>query len=226
MEWWPIVAVIAAGAAALIVAATADRRKARRTAQVEAAPPDRHLPTLDPSTEPPAYVSDESARTPSPTRPAPDAETVAAAVADNSGLPGGWTDETFVTVPTKGWAAVARPMVLACTGVGSFRELLSAVTAAKKAGRGLVVIATAIEADALRTLAANAAQGYLPGVAVLCESPQAVEKLAQASGATVMRQGDLQSGWLPPTALGGCDLWVSSRTESWVVPTLDENPST
>lgn len=226
MDWWPIALTAVLGALALGWAATADRRAASRVADQAASPPERHIPTLSADAPSPAYVSEETALTASTGLPVEDVDSIAASVADTEGLPGGWADEAFVTVPAKGWAVVRDPLVLVCTGIGSFRELLPAVTAAKRAGRSLVVVAPAIERDALRTLTVNAVQGHLPGVAVTGVDMEGAARLATACGATVTSRDDLQSGWLPGSSYGGCALWVCDRGTSWVVPTLDSEPST
>ena len=221
MDWWVVAIATGAGALALAWGVAADRRRARRLREAAAAPPQRRLPSLDEQAPPPAYVSEQAAFT--PPRPAvtdPEAEAIALACRAGTALPGGWADAAFVTDAARRWAVVRDPLVLACSGVGSFRELLPAVAAAKRAGRALVVVAPAVEPQTLRTLAANAVQGHLPGVTVVCRSLAEVGQLATAAGATILSRDHLQSGWLPESALGRCAVWVSDRDHSWPLPTL------
>ena len=223
MEWWIVVLTVVIGAGALVFAATADRARAARRLLAAASPPDRHIPSLSDDAPTPAYVAESDAliRTATATDSALDVARLDRAITGATALAGGWADKAFVTHPARNWAVVEEPMVLVCTGVGSFRELLPAVTAAKRANHALVVVAPAMEADAIGTLAANAAQGHLPGVAVTCPDKAALTAIADAAGATLVRRDDLQSGWLPANSYGRCAVWVSDRKSSWALESLD-----
>lgn len=224
MDWTVVALVALVGAVALGVAWSTDRTRSRSRAAAALAPPQRHIPTLDADAPPPAYVPEAAALTRTTSdQAAPPA--LVEAVARATGLPGGWAHPASVTDSHRGWAVVGDPLVLVCTGVGSFRELLPAVTAAKRADRPLVVVAPAIEPAAMATLAANAAQGHLRAIAVTCRDLAALQTIATAIGATIVRRGDLQSGWLPITSYGSCATWVSDQRTSWALPiTVAETP--
>lgn len=224
MDWWVIGLTAVGGAAALGWALTLDRRRARRAAQVAVSAPQRRIPTLPADAQPPVYVTEEEARTPRADTTTEDLEALSAAVAANDAVAGGWADAAFVTVPGAGWAVVHEPLVLVCTGVGSFRELLPAVELAKRSGRGLVVVAPYVEDAAVRTLVANAVQGHLACVAVTGADPAQAKGVAAAVGATVVPRSDLQSGWVPVASLGSCAVWVSSAKGSWALETLNGVP--
>ena len=145
-------------------------------------------------------------------------------MAAGDAVAGGWADAAFRTVPGAGWAVVHEPLVLVCTGVGSFRELLPAVELAKRSGRGLVVVAPYVEDAAVRTLVANAVQGDFACVAVTGADPAEVKTVAAATRATLVPRSDLQSGWLPVASLGSCAVWVSSEKQSWALETLNGEP--
>ncbi len=223
MDWWLIGLTVVIGAAALTFAASVDRNRRQQREAAVASPPARHVPTLDPEAPAPQYVPQEVALRPK-AAPVETPAGISSAVPKAAELAGGWADPTFVTDHASGWAVVSHPLVLTCTGVGSFRELLPAITAAKRSQRPLVVVAPAIEGDAVRTLAANAAQGLLAGVAVLCPDLDAVSAIATSVGATVVQRSDLQGGWVPPAAYGECDVWVSARQTSWALVDLDQGP--
>lgn len=220
MDWWLVFVVAVLGAAVLAAAAATDRRSRMLRRDAESGPPDRTIPGLAPGLPTPDYVTD-------PTTPPPDAPDRSLSDADRAALKRrvlaedafrvGWADRLFVTDAASGWAVLRAPVVLTADGVGSVRELLPAVEKARAAGTGLVVAALEVDPSVVATLTANAVQRRLECLAIVPADLAGLKAIAAATGATVVRREDLQSGFLPVDRLGRCDTIVASSDATWVL---------
>jgi len=218
MEWRIIVGAAVLGVLALALAFLSDRRSRKRRHEASL-PPDRNIPNLE-ETATPAYVSAEEANTPpagsaQQTIPAGErVELTAAASAPQLGS--GWADPRFVTDQESGWAVLHDPLVVVVDEIGSVRELLPLVEKAAAADRPLVVIAGAIEADALDTLAVNVVRRTRHAL-VVKHPAQDLRAAALEFGVDVVDRTSLQAGWCPPTVFAHVTVWVSSKAGSWFI---------
>ncbi len=216
MDWRIMVGAAALGALALTLAFLSDRRSRQRREQ-ESLPPDRLVPGL-PAGAGPAYVSVEVANTPPPDRSA-----VALPEAERAKLRGsapqvgsGWADPRFVTDQESGWAVLHDPLVVVVEEVGSVRELLPLVEKAAAAARPLVVVAGAMDRDALDTLAVNVVQGTRHAL-VVTHPAGGLRAVALDLGVDVVDRTSLQAGWCPPAIFAHVTVWVSATSGSWFV---------
>jgi len=218
MEWQIIVGAAFLGVLALALAFLSDRRSRKRRHRASL-PPDRNIPNLE---EPaaPAYVSAEEANTP-PAGAAP--QTIPAgervqltAAGSAPQLGSGWADPRFVTDQESGWAVLHDPLVVVVDEIGSVRELLPLVEKAAAADRPLVVIAGAIEGDALDTLAVNVVRRTRHAL-VVKHPAQDLRAAALELGVDVVDRTSLQAGWCPPTVFAHVTVWVSSKAGSWFI---------
>lgn len=217
MEWRIIVGAAVLGVLALALAFLSDRRSRRRRHQASL-PPDRNIPNLGESA--PTYVSAEEANTPpagaaQQTIPAGErVELTAAGSAPQLGS--GWADPRFVTDQESGWAVLHDPLVVVVDEIGSVRELLPLVEKAAAADRPLVVVAGAIEADALDTLAVNVVRRTRHAL-VVKHPAHDLRAAALELGIDVVDRTSLQAGWCPPTVFAHVTVWVSSKAGSWFI---------
>ena len=101
--------------------------------------------------------------------------------------------------------------------VTSIRELLDFLARAGRDRVPVVVVAPSMAADVLATLRVNNVQGNVPCAVVLTADATKRAQLASLVGASPVSLDDLRSGYLPASAIGGCDTWVSSLERLWVV---------
>jgi len=218
MEWRIIVGAAVLGVLALALAFLSDRRSRKRRHRASL-PPDRNIPNLEEAATP-TYVSAEEANTPpagaaQQTIPAGErVELTAAGSAPQLGS--GWADPRFVTDQESGWAVLHDPLVVVVDEIGSVRELLPLVEKAAAADRPLVVIAGAIEADALDTLAVNVVRRTRHALAVKHPAHD-LRAAALELGIDVVDRTSLQAGWCPPTVFAHVTVWVSSKAGSWFI---------
>ena len=206
------------GVLALGLACLSDRRSRKRRHQASL-PPDRNIPNLE-ETAAPSYVSAEEAN-PLPAGAAqqtlPAGERVELTAAGSAPqLGSGWADPRFVTDQESGWAVLHDPLVVVVDEIGSVREMLPLVEKAAAADRPLVVIAGAIEADALDTLAVNVVRRTRHAL-VVKHPAQDLRAAALELGVDVVDRTSLQAGWCPPTVFAHVTVWVSSKAGSWFI---------
>jgi len=218
MEWRIIVGAAVLGVLALALAFLADRRSRKRREQA-GLPPDRNIPKLDEGTAP-TYVSAEEANTPpadavQQTIPAGERDQLTA-VGSAPQLASGWADPRFVTDQESGWAVLHDPLVVVVDEIGSVRELLPLVEKAAAADRPLVVVAGAIEDDALDTLAVNVVRRTRHAL-VVKHPAHDLRAAALELGVDVVDRTSLQAGWCPPTVFAHVTVWVSSKAGSWFI---------
>jgi len=221
MNWTVLVwaAVLAVGA--LVLAILADKTLARRREKSLHMPPDQ--PLLE-DTDPPAYLTETDIRAAAARdRPAPqlDADTrpvIESAMKGLEPLAAGWPSADFVTEPETRWAVVDSPIVLVTESVTRLPDLYPIIRLAQDRSAGLVVVAREIAPAVMATLSLNALSKRLPCLAVVTGD---LEAFASRSGARVVEEQDLQSGYIPPDTLGHCRWWVSDAKQTWIIAAED-----
>lgn len=222
---WGIVAVLVLGAAIVALGALADRRSARRRAEAMTLPPDRHIPQFKPEAPRPEYLQELQARLEpdGATSYALDPEQRTALKTKLRGpgvlkLDGGFPLADFVTDPAEGWAVAEKPIVVICVGeVASIREVLGLLQQSQKRQRSLVLIAPRIDDTVLTTLLANHRRRKVRILPVLSADATGLAALATLAHAQPLDEADLKSGFLPESALGSVNTWVSDEGSSWAI---------
>ena len=131
----------------------------------------------------------------------------------------GYASADFVTDRDAGWAVLDGPAVLVCADpVASIRELLGVLEQMALSGTPLVVVAPEMATEVLKTLEVNNIQRRLSLLVVL--APQEADRTAvvESCFATPTDRADRQAGYVPSTALGRCDRWVSTARASHLLP--------
>lgn len=224
VEPWTLglVAVIVLGLAVILYGALSDRAKNRRAAAEMLAPPQRVIPQFRPDSPAPGYLSDlQARRPPENAKPADlspaDREVLARQLRDPATvrLDTGYLSRDFVTDQTSGQAVLDVPRVLVCTDrVESTRELLGILEKCSLSGTALVVVAPSMSDEVRGTLEVNRIRQTLR---VLAITPTDVQVAADATGAAPRNRSDLQSGYVWPEHLGGCQRWVSTHKSSHII---------
>lgn len=94
--------------------------------------------------------------------------------------------------------------------------LLPALRHAQSKGRSLVLIAGRLGSKVQETLHANASTGRL-SILPVTASATALAQLSDLTGTTPLTAQDWISGWLPASAWGTADAWVTDADHSWVL---------
>jgi hypothetical protein len=221
MEPWlfGLIAFAVIGLAALLLANRADRRRAREIRETMSNPPDRPIPALGDDAPSPDYLLEEQAFTPPPGAEPTELDedtrqAIRAQLTHATRIDGGYPRKEFATDTPTGWAVLYQPSVLVSNDeIVSLRELLPVIAAS--AGRPLVLVAPGFSRDVIDTLAVNRIQDKLAVCPVVTDHDPA--DLAHLVGGAALDGTDLQAGYVPASALGQPGLWVSARTESWLI---------
>lgn len=114
-------------------------------------------------------------------------------------------------------AAYERPLVLLVDAdLTAPVSLLPALSHAQSKERPLVLVARGFDARVRETLHANCHTGRVR-VLPLTASAEAFAQLSELTDATPLDGQDWLSGWLPASAWGTADAWVSTTDRSWLV---------
>lgn len=233
MEGWQIglIAVVAIGLAVIVFGAVRDRRLNERRRREMLAPPQRDIPRFAPDAPTPRYLSELQARRPpagaQPTTLTDDERArLRAAIErpDTLTLQAGYASPDLVTDTATGWCVVRRPAVLVSRApVRVVRELLGVLERQVPTGRPLVVVAPEIGPELIATFGVNHIQRVITIVPVLVSEQDALDRIAEATGATPVTHADLQSGYCPPDLLGSCPVWISTADRSHLL--ADDPPA-
>ena len=233
MDPWTVglVALIVVGLGVILYGALSDRAKNRRRAEEMLSPPKREIPRFSPETPAPHYLSELQARR----RPAEEspADLTAGERAeiqrqlsdpDTVSVAAGYVSADFVTDRTAGWAVLDQPRVLVCgEGVQTVRELLTVLERLILSRTPVVVVAPGFAPEVRATLEVNAIQRRMGVIAVVAGTDQR-DRIATATGASVMSRADLQASYVPVEQLGRCSRWVSDTRTSYLIrPGADES---
>ncbi|SDD63163.1 hypothetical protein [Auraticoccus monumenti] len=222
--FWLVVVAIA-GVAVIVVGALRDRHVTEARRRELTSPPDRAVPGPGGDAVP-HYLTDLDAGRPpadaAPTDLSPaERATLERELRTATEVPVGTAAPGFVTDTATGRAVLDHPRVLVCRDpVTSLRALLAFLEPSLREQRPCVVVAPEVHRDVLRTLEVNRLQRRLP-VLVLVADGTSRAALSAATGAEPVPAADLQSGWIPPGAVGTCARLVSDRRRSWVVGAVD-----
>jgi hypothetical protein len=217
--------VIIVGLGAIIYGALADRRKNRRAVAEMLAPPNRVIPRLKSDAKPPSYLSDLQGH-----RPPSDAESTNLSPQERQEIkeqldqPGvtkinaGYASDYFVTDRASSWAVLDHPRVLLCEDhVNTIRELLPVFEKVILANSPLVVVASHLDPDVVRTLEVNQVQQTMKVLAVHNVASTDLPLVETGCHATPVSRDDRQSGYVTVDKLGQCDRWVSTKKASYLV---------
>lgn len=226
MDSWILGLVVVAviGVAVIVYGAVSDRRRRQHALDQLASPPKRNIPRFSPDAPSPHYLSDLEAHRPpenAPTSELSDEEraelTELIKKPDTVTLPARRASKHFVTDQASGWSVLEEPRVLLCADpIHSVRELLGVLERLIAARGTLVIMAPEFAEDVRKTLEVNQIRRMLGLLAVIGDA-EALQKAAEATGATITSAGDLRAGYLPDDALGRCARWVAEATVSHVV---------
>ena len=205
---WFLVVVLAGGTV-LIGAVAADRRAQRKaTGAAEPAPlrnvveVDRHIPV---------YLTQDQVDA----MPPPAAGKPQDLPRCGEGFAFGHASADFATNPAG--ASLDEPRVLIIDGpVASMRELLAPLVYAT-VEHPLAIVAADWHPEVLATLAANRRALELPVLAARAAEPDR-HRLAELLGIERLTELDLQSGYLPASAIGLASHWSSTASKTWVKP--------
>jgi hypothetical protein len=227
VEGWQLglIAVLVIGVAAIVFGAVRDRRINERRRREMLAPPERSIPKFAPDAPTPSYLSELQARRPPadarPTGLSPaerDELRAAMAAPDTTVIDRGYASDDLVTDQEAGWSVLHRPNVLVAEdGIATVRELLGVLENQLPTGRPLVVVAPAISDELLATFAVNHIRQVITVLPVIVADDDVRRRIAGATGARPMSHLDLQSGYLAPGMLGGCETWVSTSQQSHIL---------
>jgi hypothetical protein len=230
-----LVVLVVVGSGVIVFGALWDRaRNARRAAEM-LAPPPRSIPQFAPTAPAPRYLSELQARRP-PAEPGPAGSDLTAAersaiqaqigAAETVTINAGYASRDFVTDAGTSWAVLDQPSVFVCADpVESVRELLSVLDKTLARHTALVIVAPRLAPDVLGTLEVNVIQRKVRALVVTCGQP-ALGDVARATGAVAQHRSDRQSGYLPDDQLGRCERWVSTRSSSHLIVSVDVGHST
>ncbi|MGD7704624.1 hypothetical protein [Microlunatus sp. Y2014] len=231
METWMLLplGILVIGVAVVAYGALHDRTRRRaEEAQLHSAP-ERDIPGLRHDAAAPSYVTAEGARrSPGGTaREMSGRERTALATDLESTDPFayGFADDGFVTDSPTRRAVLDEPRVLVCADpITSVREVLNPLERLTATEVGLVLMAPSFGAEVVDTLAVNVIQQRLRVVAVAVDDDAVRAAVAARSGATEVPGTDLQAGYLPDDHLGHAARWVSTATQSWLLPVASVQP--
>jgi len=196
--------VLLAGLVLLVLAALADRR-ARLRAERTKVTPTREIPGLAVELSAPAYVlADQSGNRPrrrlepaeraelDAALPTPSTTTFALRMMD---------EELANLAEPSAWVADHAKVIVCPEGVGNLRELLPTMERALAEEVPLLVAASGVEPDVIRTLIVNASRASLNSCAVSGAAGE-LGRLAVATSALPVLRADLQSGFVPHSVYG------------------------
>ena len=233
--------VLVIGIAVVVYGWLSDRTDTKRRQAALIQPPDRDIPGLDPKSDTPSYVTEyEALHRPDRRVPLTDDERaeLRQRLTSAPSLQHGHAAAEFVTDPGSGLCVLQAPIILVADAeVTTIRELLpffertragrpqvrgaSALRQAQgtsgQAQGEYVVVSPAISKDVLTTLRVNATTRTLAGTVVLLPDADQRRVLCSLVGARPLQLDDLRSGYLPESALGTCDTWVSSAERLWIL---------
>lgn len=228
MHGWVIwvIALLAVGIAVIAYGAISDRRKHRKAVEAVLSPPPRTIPQLPADAGSPSYLPAVAAHRPPPEGARADLsdterKRLNRAIHDSSttAVEVGFASDGFVTDTSSEWAVLSRPRVLVCAEpIMAIRELISLLEHMLSDGTALVVVATSMAPEVLDTLEVNHIQRKLDLVALVSADPVQVDRIVATTGATMISRVDLQTGYLAEAQLGSCQLWVSDKRRSYIVP--------
>jgi hypothetical protein len=221
-----LVLLVVVGLGVILFGALWDRARNRRRAAEMMAPPERAIPQFRPDAPAPDYLSELQARRPPASAPpaalAGDERVTLQRRLDDGSHPvigTGYASADFVTDPAAGWAVLDGPSVLVCADpVTSIRELLGVLEQMALSRTPLVVVAPEMAAEVLQTLEVNQIQRRLALLVVLAPEAADRDTVAGSCFATPTERADRQAGYVPSTALGRCDRWVSTARASHLLP--------
>lgn len=227
MPGWVVVLIVimVVGVAVIAYGYVHDRTVNRRRREQMLNPPDRAIPGFRSRGSAPTYLSGRQAHVaprPEPPLSADHQAEVERLRSETTPLDVGYADKHFANVTEGSLAVLADPLVLVCAEpVGTIRELLPAIDAARRREAPLVVVAPELDATVVETLVVNRIQRLLRVVAVVAVDMGRLFEIAERTGAAVVDRSDLQAGYLPDNALGRCPLWVSASDRTWVASSTD-----
>jgi hypothetical protein len=216
--------VIIVGLAAIVYGALADRRKNRRATAEMLAPPKRAIPRFKPDAKPPSYLSDlQGHRSPAGAELTELTSQERQEIKQQLDQPGvtkinaGYASDYFVTDRTASWAVLDQPKVLLCEDhVNTIRELLPVFEKVILTNSPLVVVASHLDPDVVRTLEVNQVQQRMKVLAVNNVASTELPLVATGCHATPVSRNDRQSGFVTVDKLGQCDRWVSTKQASYL----------
>jgi hypothetical protein len=219
-----LVAVIVVGLVVIVYGALSDRAKNRRAAVEMLSPPERSIPQFRPDSPAPTYLSELQARrrpaaTARPELTPAERQQISEQTKDPSTvkLTTGYLSRDFVTDAASSQAVLDHPRVLVCAeGVQSTRELLTILEKLVLSGTALVVVAPSLSDEVSHTLEVNAIQQTMTLLAVILPASE-LQLVAERTGAQIRERSDLQAGYVWPEHLGGCERWISTAKNSYIV---------
>lgn len=212
--------VLVIGIAVVAYGWLADRTETKRRQIALEQPPDRPIPGLAADAPAPSYVSKpEALKTVARTALSPGAlATLKQRLAGSPSLAHGHAAPGFATDAGSGLCVLEQPWILVVDEpVTSIRELLPFLQKAAVASHPVVVVAPAIAVDVLGTLQVNAVSGKLANAAVLVRNVDQRRALCSLVDADPLTIRDLRAGYVPSSAIGNCDNWVSSTERLWIL---------
>lgn len=220
-----LIAIIVLGLAAIVFGAIRDRRLNERRRREMLAPPQRDIPRFSPDTPQPAYLSELQARRPPADATPTDLTTDERAELqraieqpDVTTVEVGYASSDLVTDPKTGWSVLRRPDVLVSDApILALRELLGILDRQVPTGRPLVIVAPAIGQELVTTFEVNHIQQMITILPVIVPDSAALTRIAEATGATVMSQVDLRSGFNVAGLLGSCATWISTPDRTYLL---------
>lgn len=214
-----IVAVLVVGIGLVVYGYLWDRTSSKLRREQLASPPNRPIPGHGRDAAVPDYVqaSDLAGKQPEPISDPGVLAAVRARTDASPSLPYGHLATTFTT-HAGDLCVLDDPVILVVDGeLATVRELLAIADHAKKLGRPLAVVASALSDDVLHTLEANNLAATLHTAAVAIPTSDQRRQFASLVGAVPVSPADLKAGWVPVQHLGACATWVSSPKQLWVV---------
>jgi chaperonin GroEL len=136
-------------------------------------------------------------------------------------IAGGYLSQYFITDPARHEARLEEPYFLIVQGrLASARQMLPVLEEVANSGRSLLVVAEAIEGEALATLIVNKIRGSLSCCAVKAAGAKAardaaIRELAMVTGARVVSDQDIDT--LAVADLGSADRAVVSAHRTTIL---------
>ena len=129
----------------------------------------------------------------------------------------GYASDYFVTDRTASWAVLDHPKVLLCEDhVNTIRELLPVFEKVILAKSPLVVVASHLDPEVVRTLEVNQVQQKMKVLAINNVASTELPLVETGCHATPVSRDDRQSGFVTVDRLGQCDRWVSTKQASYL----------
>lgn len=227
MDGWVIglIALLVVGVAVIAYGGISDRRKHNKAVAQLFSPPPRSIPQLSKEGDRPHYLPATVALRPpaSGARSEPTDEERAAVTRqlraqDTTAVDLGYASDAFVTDHRTHQAIVDQARVLvSAESIMSVRELISVIEHMIIDNTPLVVVAPSMAPEVLQTLEVNHIQRKLDLLVCLSADPVPVDKITDATGATLISRVDLQTGYLADADLGHCARWVSDARRSYLI---------